>query len=108
MSSTPRVSTYNVPPLGRSVKASSSAARTARPVRRVTISLPPTPPPATPNVPRARPPPGEARQSLLQRRPDRPARPSRDHQLAPEVAAGYLEGGLRPLLRRHFRPHCRQ
>src|SRR5918994_5239677 len=47
MSSIPRVSTYRMPPLGNSSSASSSASRTARPVLRVTISLPPKSPPAT-------------------------------------------------------------
>src|SRR3712207_9120680 len=38
-------------------------------------------------------------EGLLERRPDRPARPARDHQLAPEVATGHLEDPLCPLLR---------
>src|SRR5918992_2545960 len=47
MSSTPRVSTYKTPPFGNSSSAPSSASRTARPVLRVTINLPPKSPPAT-------------------------------------------------------------
>src|ERR671913_2470085 len=47
MSSTPRVSTYRMPPFGNPSSAPSSAARTARPVLRVTINLLPKSPPAT-------------------------------------------------------------
>src|SRR5215207_1045771 len=47
MSSTPRVSTYRMPPFGNPSSAPSSASRTERPVLRVTINLPPKSPPAT-------------------------------------------------------------
>src|SRR5215211_160842 len=47
MSSTPRVSTYRMPPFGNPSSAPSSASRTARPVLRVTINLLPKSPPAT-------------------------------------------------------------
>src|SRR5215212_5300897 len=47
MSSTPRVSTYRMPPFGNPSSAPSSASRTPRPVLRVTINLPPKSPPAT-------------------------------------------------------------
>src|ERR687898_1256780 len=47
MSSTPRVSIYRMPPFGNPSSAPSSASRTARPVLRVTINLPPKSPPAT-------------------------------------------------------------
>src|SRR5215208_2950227 len=50
MSSTPRVSTYRMPPFGNPSSAPSSASRTARPVLRVTINLPPKSPPATSKI----------------------------------------------------------